>query len=58
MTEKQYCPECDKLVEFKDDDGIELPCDLCGTHQGYECPNCEEIFEDNTIEDYQKTRKK
>lgn len=59
---KEYCPECDGLVEFDYDSGLEVGCEDCGSHSATECPECEERFDHvwgyNRIENYQEERKK
>ena len=59
MTQ-EYCPECDKLVEFEYD-SIEVYCEDCGSHSGTQCPECDEQFDHvwgyDKIDKYQNERK-
>ena len=58
---KEYCPECDALVEFDYDGDEEVYCEDCGSHSGVHCSECGEQFEHvwgfSRIEEYQEERK-
>lgn len=39
------CPKCNKVTPVKDWREFRPGCDLCGDHDGRQCPNCDAIFD-------------
>jgi hypothetical protein len=39
------CPQCGRISPIADWRQVEFDCDLCGSHDGRECPSCGEWFD-------------